>query len=82
MQLAKLTDKGQITLSPETRKRLGVKGGDKVILIEREDGYFIANANRLAVKELQDGLAGVAEKLGLKSEDDVVDLVHRVRNGE
>ena len=82
MQLAKLTDKGQITLSPETRKRLGVNGGDKVILIEREDGYFIANANRLAVKELQDGLAGVAEKLGLKSEDDVVDLVHRVRNGK
>ena len=82
MQLARLTDKGQITLSPETRRKLGVKGGDKVVLVEKKNGFFIANANRLALKELQDGLEGVAERLGLKSEDDVVDLVHRVRRGE
>ena len=79
MQLAKLTDKGQITLSPETRRKLGVRGGDKVVLVERGDGYFIANANRLALKDAQAAFGGVAEKLGLKNPDDVVDLIHQAR---
>jgi len=79
MQLAKLTDKGQITLSPETRRRLGVKGGDKVILIEKEDGYLIANANEIALKKAQDAFAGEAERLGLKDIDDVVKLIHEAR---
>jgi len=82
MQLAKLTEKGQITLSPETRRKLGVKGGDKVVLVEQANGYFITNANRLALKELQDGLIGVAETLNLTSEDDIVDIVHQVRKSK
>jgi AbrB family looped-hinge helix DNA binding protein len=82
MQLAKLTEKGQITLSPETRRKLGVKGGDKVVLFEREDGYFIANANKLALQRAQEGFAGEAERLGLNTVDDVVRLVHDVRDGK
>ena len=79
MQLAKLTDKGQITLSPETRRKLGVKGGDKVVLIERDNGYFITNANRLALQEAQTSFSGVADKLGLKDLDDVVNFIHEAR---
>lgn len=79
MQLAKLTDKGQITLSPETRRKLGVKGGDKVVLVERDNGYFITNANRLALQEAQASFSGVADKLGLKDLDDVVSLIHEAR---
>ena len=79
MQLAKLTPKGQITLSMETRRKLGVKGGDKVILMEQGGGFFIANANEIALKKAQDAFAGEAERLGLKDIDDVVNLIHGVR---
>ncbi|MCL2630410.1 MAG: AbrB/MazE/SpoVT family DNA-binding domain-containing protein [Firmicutes bacterium] len=79
MQLAKLTDKGQITLSPETRRKLGVRGGDKVLLVEQADGFFITNANKLALKSLQAGLQGIANELGIKTEDDITALVHEVR---
>ena len=79
MQLSKITSKGQITLSPETRRKLGVKNGDKIALVEHADGYLIANADRLALRELQVGFAGEAERLGLKTLDDVVRLIHDLR---
>jgi bifunctional DNA-binding transcriptional regulator/antitoxin component of YhaV-PrlF toxin-antitoxin module len=82
MQLAKLTDKGQITLSPETRRKLGVRGGDKVVLVERDGGYFMANANQLALQNAQEGFAGEADRLGLNTIDDVVQLIHDVRAGK
>jgi hypothetical protein len=50
------------------------------VLVEQEDGYFLANANRLALKELQEGFRGVAEELGLKTEEDVIEWFHRARN--
>jgi AbrB family looped-hinge helix DNA binding protein len=82
MQLAKLTEKGQITLSPETRRKLGVKGGDKVVLIEQGDGFFIANSNKLALKAAQKAFAGEADRLGIKTADDVTELIHQIRDEE
>ena len=61
---------------------MGVKGGDKVILIEKDDGYFIANANKLALQKAQEGFAGEADRLNLKTVDDVVKLIHDFREGK
>ena len=77
--MAKITQQGQITIPIEIRKKLGVKGGDKVIFIEENGRILIENANMLALKEAQVGFAGEAERLGLKTEEDVVNLVKEVR---
>jgi AbrB family looped-hinge helix DNA binding protein len=79
MELAKITMRGQITIPVGIRKRLGVKDGDKVIFIEENGRVVIENAAMIALKTAQDAFAGEAERLNIKTEQDVVDLVKEVR---
>jgi len=79
MELAKITSKGQITLPINIRRKLNLQDGGKVAFIEQGDTYAIINPISLAIKELQKDFEGEAERLGLKTEDDVVALVKEIR---
>lgn len=79
MELAKITTRGQITIPVEIRKKLGVKDGDKVIFIEENGCIIMENAAMVALKNAQTAFSGEAERLGLKTEQDVVDMVKEVR---
>jgi AbrB family looped-hinge helix DNA binding protein len=79
MELAKITVRGQITIPKEIRKRLGVKDGDKVIFVEENGRIIMENAAMIALKEVQNAFAGEAERMGLKTEQDVVDMIKEVR---
>jgi len=79
MDIAKISMKGQVTIPIEIRKRLGLKVGDKVIFLEKDKNIMLLNSNRLAFEEFQKEMAGEAEKAGIKTEQDVVDLVKQVR---
>jgi len=78
---AKVMSKGQITLPIEIRKYLGVSSGDRVVFITTDEGVFIINSAVAALKFMQSMMKGEADKLGLKSEEDVVQLVKEVRRG-
>lgn len=80
MELAKITTRGQITIPAEIRKKLGVRDGDKVIFLEENGRIIMENAAMIALKNAQDAFAGEAERLGLKTEQDVVNLVKDVRD--
>lgn len=79
MELAKVTARGQITIPIEIRKKLKIKDGDKVVFIEENGKIIMENAAMLALREVQGAFKGEAERLGLKDEQDVVDLVKEVR---
>jgi AbrB family looped-hinge helix DNA binding protein len=79
MELAKITTRGQITIPVEIRKKLRVKDGDKVIFVEENGRIIVDNAAMIALRNAQEAFAGEAERLGLKTEQDVVDLVKEVR---
>ena len=79
MELAKITTRGQITLPAEIRKKLGVKDGDKVIFLEENGRVVIENAAMIAIRNAQNAFIGEAERLGLETEQDVVDMVKEVR---
>ena len=79
MELAKITTRGQITIPKEIRKKLGVRDGDKVVFVEESGRIIVENAAMVALKNAQDSFAGEAERLGLKSEQDVVDMVKEIR---
>ncbi|MFZ7103738.1 MAG: AbrB/MazE/SpoVT family DNA-binding domain-containing protein [Peptococcaceae bacterium] len=79
MELAKITSKGQITIPILIRKMLNLKDGDKVVFMTDDGKVIMENPTRLAIKEAQEAFEGLAEELGLKSEDDVVNLVKEVR---
>ena len=79
MELAKITSKGQITLPVELRRKLNLKEGGKVAFIESKNGYTLINPLMLAIENAQKAFKGEAERLGLKTEADVVKLVNEVR---
>ena len=79
MELAKITTRGQITIPAEIRKKLGVKDGDKVIFVEENGRIIMENAAMIALKSAQAAFVGEAERLSLKTEQDVVDMVKEVR---
>ena len=79
MELAKITMRGQITIPVEIRKKLGVKDGDKVVFLEENGRIIMGNAAMVALRQAQAAFVGEAERLGLKTEQDVVDMVKEVR---
>ena len=81
MELAKITSKGQITIPVQIRRKLNLKDGGKVVFLTDGDRIVVENPTRLAIREAQVAFAGLAEELGLETEDDVVALVKEVRRG-
>jgi antitoxin PrlF len=79
MELAKVTTKGQITIPVEIRKKLHLKPGDKVLFIEEDGKITFTNSSLAALSAIQADMAGEAEKSGLVSEQDVVQMVRQVR---
>jgi len=79
MEVAKITSRGQITIPIDIRKKLGVCEGDKIIFFEDRGQIIIANAANVAFSNMREAFKGEAERLGLKDEQDVVDLVDEVR---
>ena len=79
MELAKITAKGQITLPISIRRALGLKDGYKVAFIEMDGQYVLVNPTMLALRKAQEAFMGFADENGLKSEDDVVNLVKEIR---
>ncbi|MBE5901590.1 MAG: AbrB/MazE/SpoVT family DNA-binding domain-containing protein [Lachnospiraceae bacterium] len=79
MELAKVTSKGQITIPIEIRKMLGISEGSKILFIEEAGRIYITNSSMEALKEAQKAFAGVAEELGLASEENVVSMIKELR---
>jgi AbrB family looped-hinge helix DNA binding protein len=80
IELATVTTRGQLTLPAAVRKRLNVDSGSKVIFLEENGRIVIENAGMIALKEAQEAMNGVADRLGVKDEQDVVDMVKDVRS--
>ncbi len=79
MELAKITSKGQITLPISIRRVLNLKDGDKVAFIEKDGNYIIVNPVSLAIDEVRKEFEGEAERLGLKTEEDVAKMIKEIR---
>ena len=75
MELAKVTSKGQITIPIEIRKKLGIKNGDKILFVEESGRVYMMNSSMDALREAQRSFAGEAERLGLKDDDDVMEMI-------
>jgi AbrB family looped-hinge helix DNA binding protein len=79
VELATITTRGQLTLPIAVRRKLNVDSGSKVIFLEEDGRIVIENAGMIALKKAQDDMRGVAERLGIQDEQDVVDMIKDVR---
>ena len=79
---AKVLPKGQITIPKDIREHLSINVGDRLTLICRDDRLILMNSAIFALSEFQKAMEGEAEKAGLASDDDVVELIMQMRNGD
>jgi AbrB family looped-hinge helix DNA binding protein len=79
LDLATVTEKGQVTIPIDVRRKLGIGKGSKVVFIEDRGRIFMENSVVVALREAGRAFEGEAERLGLKTEDDVVTLIKEVR---
>jgi AbrB family looped-hinge helix DNA binding protein len=83
MNLAKVSVNGQLTIPIEVRRKLNIRTGDKVLFLDNPNGeVVISNASINTIKKAQKAFEGAAEKMGFRSDDDVVDEVMRMRYGD
>jgi len=76
---AKVLPNGQITIPKDIREHLSINVGDRLTLICRDDRLILMNSALFALNEFQNAMEGIAEKVGLHSDDDVVDLIMAIR---
>ena len=76
---AKVMAKGQITLPKDIRSQLRLSTGDRVTLICEDDRVILMNSAVYAMKMLQQDMGGEADRVGLGSDDAVMDLVKAMR---
>ena len=76
---AKVMSKGQVTIPKDVRQILGVNTGDRITFIVEGNSVRIMNSALYAMEILQSQMAGEATKAGIRSEDDVVDLLKELR---
>ena len=79
MELAKVTSKGQITIPKTIRDLLNIKEGSKILFIEKDNESVIKNATMISLEKIQNEFDGEAQRLNLKTEEDVVKLVKKFR---
>lgn len=79
MELAKVTSKGQITIPKTIRDLLNIKEGSKILFIEKDNEIVIKNAAMISLEKIQNEFDGEAQRLNLKTEEDVVKLVKKFR---
>ena len=79
MELAKVTTKGQITIPKSIRDKLKLKEGSQIIFFVKDGDIVIRNAALIALERVQEAFEGEAERLDLKDEQDVVNLIKQLR---
>lgn len=79
MELAKVTTKGQITIPKTIRESLDLKEGSKIIFIQKGKDIIIKNSAMLALEKIQNAFDGESERLGLETEEDVVEMIKEFR---
>ena len=79
MELAKVTTKGQVTIPKSIRELLELKEGSKILFIQKGNDVIIKNSAMIALENIQNEFDGEAKRLGLETEDDVVEMIKEYR---
>jgi len=79
MEVAKLSNKGYVTIPDKVRKKLNLRNGDKVGFVEENGKYFITNTAEIAFDNVINAFAGAAEEAGFHSEGEMQDYMREIR---
>lgn len=78
--MSTVPSKGQVTIPASVRRAIGVRAGDKILFVRRDDGTVsLFNQNMVAMRIAMDAFAGAAEEAGIAGDEDLSSLVCEAR---
>lgn len=81
LEMSTVSSKGQVTIPASVRRAIGVRTGDKILFVRRDDGTVsLFNQNMIAMRAAMDSFEGAADEAGITSEDDIAELVREARS--
>jgi AbrB family looped-hinge helix DNA binding protein len=84
VETTRMSSKGQIVIPEEIRKRLGLKAGDKFLVVGDKDVVILKSISTPSIDEFDDLIAKArkqAEKAGLKRSD-ITEAIVKSRGNE
>ena len=79
MEITKLWAKGQIIVAIFIRKKLQLKAGDKVVILEENGRFYMENSALMAFSKVANDFKGAAIEAGFNSEDEMQDYMQEIR---
>ena len=79
MDVATISSKGQITIPVSVRKRLKLKGGDKVVIQEENGRFYFDNAALVAFTRVAEAFDGAAAEAGFGSEEEMQEYMKSIK---
>ena len=79
MESVRVDEKGQINLTRDMMEKHGIKNGMEFKIVKNGKYCFLIPTDFNPLKEMQDICEGLAEELGLKTEEDVVRYSKEIR---
>ena len=72
---------GQVVISSELLSRIGVNPNTRLKVVYDGEQIVVMDAARYAVEQFQKDMEGEAERLGLKTDEDVYEMWSQLRHG-
>ena len=79
IEMGKISARGQVAIPTEIREKMHLKDGQKVIFVLSGDTLIVKKIEDLSWEQITKPLREAKKKI---KEDDVVDLVHKLRKKE
>ena len=80
LEMSTVSSKGQVTIPASVRRAIGVRTGDKILFVRRDDGTVsLFNQNMVAMRAAMDAFDGAAEEAGIAGDEDLSSLVREAR---
>ena len=81
LEMSTVSSKGQVTIPASVRRAIGVRTGDKILFVRRDDGTVsLFNQNMVAMRAAMDAFDGAAEEAGIADEEELAALVREARS--
>jgi antitoxin PrlF len=80
--IIKVSSKGQIVIPREVRKKLGVKGGEKLLVLTRDGDILLRKTKELSLEEIGKRIDKVVKEEGIDVDKLVAEAVEWARKSK
>ena len=80
--IIKVSSKGQIVIPKEVRKKLGVKGGEKLLVLTRDGDILLRKTKELSLEEIGERIDKVVKEEGIDVDKLVAEAVEWARKSK